>query len=149
MRFIKGKAILITLLGLFVACNGGKGDGEAGDSGEKGQAHVNIGVGPVKEMSLGELDPALAKKGKKIYESKCTSCHKFGERYVGPDLLGVTDRRSPEWIMNMILNPVEMTKKDETAKELLATYYTQMTNQNLDRDQARAILEYFRKKDKK
>jgi mono/diheme cytochrome c family protein len=108
------------------------------------------GVGPVSTVSLGEtIDQALADKGKAVFESKCTACHKFGERYVGPDLAGVTERRQPEWIMNMALNPQDMTQQDPTAKELLGEFMTQMPNQNLTEEEARAVLEYFRTQTKK
>jgi cell fate (sporulation/competence/biofilm development) regulator YlbF (YheA/YmcA/DUF963 family) len=41
-----------------------------------------------------------------------------------------------------------MTKKDEVAKRLFHEYnMTQMTFQNVTQDDARAILEYFRKND--
>jgi hypothetical protein len=70
-------------------------------------------------------------------------------RKVGPALKDVTNRRKPEWIMNMIMNPAEMTQKDPTAKSLLGEYMTQMANQNVDEKGARAILEYFRTNDKK
>ena len=66
------------------------------------------------------------------------------ERYIGPALQDVTERRTPEWIMNMILNPEEMTKKDPIAKELLAEYLSPMANQSLEEEEARKILEYFR-----
>ncbi len=108
-------------------------------------ADQSIGVGPVSNVDLGAgIDKALADQGKGIFESKCAACHKFNERYVGPPLGGVTDRRKPEWIMNMILNPQEMTQKNDTAQALLGTYMTQMPNQNLTQEEARAMLEYFR-----
>ncbi|REJ84547.1 MAG: cytochrome c [Bacteroidetes bacterium] len=108
------------------------------------------GVGPVKNLELSaELDQKLVAEGESIFESKCTACHKFSdERYVGPGLKGVTVKRKPEWIMNMILNPQEMTQKDPTAKELLAQYMTVMTNQNITEPEARSLLEYLRKMDK-
>lgn len=110
----------------------------------------DIGIGPVKELKLEDIiDANVAKKGKEVFDAKCAACHKFGERYVGPDLKGVTVRRRPEWIMNMILNPVEMTQKDEKAKELLGEFLTQMTFQNVTQDEARTILEYMRDTDKK
>lgn len=103
------------------------------------------GIGPVTTVELSAtVDTALATRGKTVFESKCTACHKFGERYVGPDLAGVTERRKPEWIMNMILNPQEMVQKDPAAQELLAQFMTQMPNQNLTQEEARAVLEYFR-----
>ncbi len=106
------------------------------------------GVGPVDEVDPGAgIDQALAEKGQAIFEAKCSACHKFDQRYVGPALEGVTERRHPAWIMNMIMNPEEMTKKDPVAKKLLAEYMTQMVFQDVSRDETRAILEYFRQVD--
>jgi len=70
-------------------------------------------------------------------------------RFVGPALAGVTERRKPEWIMNMIMNPEQMVKEDPVAKELLAEYLAPMANQNITEDQARKIVEYFRQVDSK
>ncbi len=103
-----------------------------------------LGIGPVKEVKLGSIDQNLVNKGKTTFETKCASCHKFDTRLVGPPLQGVTQRRKPEWIMNMILNPQQMTQENPTAKELFATYLVQMTFQDVSQDDARAILEYFR-----
>ncbi|MBI2343583.1 MAG: cytochrome c [Deltaproteobacteria bacterium] len=105
------------------------------------------GVGPITSVALGALDSQKAARGEKLFQEKCSACHKFEEKYVGPALAGVTTRRSPAWIMNMILNPEEMTKSDPIAKELLATHFTQMTFQNVSQDDARAILEFFRQHD--
>jgi nitrous-oxide reductase len=106
------------------------------------------GIGPIKgPVKLGAIDPTLVSKGKTVFEAKCTACHKIDERFVGPALRGVTKRRQPEWIMNMIMNPVEMTQKDEIAEELLEKYATQMANQSVGGDDARALLEFFRQTD--
>lgn len=103
------------------------------------------GVGPIKEVALGaSIDQEMAGKGKQIFEEMCSACHKVEERFVGPALKEVTTRRSPEWIMNMILNPEVMVKEDPIAKELLKEYLAPMANQNLTEEQARQILEYFR-----
>lgn len=103
-----------------------------------------LGIGPVKEVKLGSIDQNLVNKGKTTFETKCASCHKFDTRLVGPPLQGITQRRKPEWIMNMILNPQQMTQENPAAKELFATYLIQMTFQDVSHDDARAILEYFR-----
>jgi len=106
-----------------------------------------LGIGPVKEVKLGAIDKNLVDKGKQIFDTKCASCHKFDTRLVGPPLQGVTQRRKPEWIMNMMLNPQQMTQENPAAKELFATYLVQMTFQDVSHDDARAILEYFRSVD--
>ncbi len=103
-----------------------------------------IGIGPVKKVTLGAFDKSLSEKGRTIFDQKCVACHKFDSKLVGPPLKGVTQRRKPEWIMNMILNPEQMTKEDVAAKQLFGQYLTQMTFQNVSEDDARSILEYFR-----
>ena len=58
---------------------------------------------------------------------------------------GILDRRSPEWVMNMILDPKLMTEEDRCAKDLLVEFNgAAMANQNLTVEQSRALLEYFR-----
>lgn len=105
----------------------------------------NKGIGPVKELVLDPVDPALALEGQKVYEEKCSACHKPDKQYIGPAPKGIMDRRSPEWIMNMILNPEEMLREDPIAKQLLAEANGAiMANQGLTEDEARKILEYFR-----
>lgn len=106
----------------------------------------DIGVGPIKEaMTLGELDKDLAAKGADVYKAKCTACHKPEEKFIGPAPKGIIQRRSPAWIMNMILAPEQMVKEDPTAMALLKEFNgVPMTNQKLTNDEARSILEYFR-----
>jgi mono/diheme cytochrome c family protein len=119
---------------------------------EKEESPVEIdpmkdkGVGPVSEVLIAEeIDTDLSEKGNHIFEAKCTACHKTNKKFIGPNPTGVLDRRSPEWVMNMILNPEEMIVENAAAKQLMIEYNgAPMANQNLTQDEARAILEYFR-----
>ncbi len=104
------------------------------------------GVGPITSLTLGEIDQKMADEGKAIFLAKCSACHKISKRVVGPALAGVTERRTPEWIMNMILNPEKMVVENAAAKKLLEEYLAPMANQNLTETEARLILEYFRTK---
>jgi len=106
----------------------------------------NKGIGPVTKIVFDdEINQNLANSGKKLFNQLCTSCHMVNEESVGPAIKGILDRRSPEWIMNMILNPTEMLREDPIAKKLLAEYNNEyMYNQNLIEDEAREIIEYFR-----
>ena len=66
-------------------------------------------------------------------------------KLIGPAMKGIYDRRSPAWVMNMIMNPTEMLAKDETAIALLKEYNNvMMLNQNLSQEETRALAEYFR-----
>jgi mono/diheme cytochrome c family protein len=140
LKYVAIASVLLTVL--IMGCSGSKDNTDQ-------QSNVDKGVGPVKSLSLASsIDDAIAKEGEQLFITKCSACHKLDQKYVGPPLRGVTKRRAPEWIMNMILNPDKMTKENAAAKELLATYMTQMTNQNIAEPEARKILEYFRSIDK-
>ena len=107
----------------------------------------NKGIGPVSSVTLGDIDQNMASEGEAVFKAKCTACHKISKKFVGPALKGVTQRRSGEWIMNMVMNPEEMIQKDPIAKQLLVEYNgAPMANQNITEKEARALLEYFRTK---
>ncbi len=107
---------------------------------------TNKGIGPITNVELAdEIDAELAAKGEEIFSAKCSACHKVDKKYIGPSPKGILENRTPEWIMNMILNPDGMVKEDPIAKQLLIEFNgTPMANQNLSEAEARAILEYFR-----
>lgn len=106
----------------------------------------NKGVGPITSLTLAaEIDQEMAKKGEEVYNQMCLACHRVDKKFIGPAPTGVLERRSPEWVMNMILNPEVMVKEDPLAKALLAEFNgAPMANQGLTEEQARAVLEYFR-----
>ena len=104
------------------------------------------GIGPIKSVTISEkIDPDMVSIGKEFFDTKCISCHLADSKLVGPAPKGILSRRSPEYIMNMMLNPEEMIKKDPLAKELLEEFKgVPMIDQGLNEKEARAILEYFR-----
>lgn len=104
------------------------------------------GVGPIKSVMLGPIDKKLVEEGKSQFEQKCMSCHRLDSRLVGPALGDVTNKRSPEFIMNMILNSSEMTEKDSIARKLLDEYHIPMVVPGISKQEARAVLEYLRSK---
>jgi cytochrome c len=105
---------------------------------------TNKGIGPIKEVTLSEPDPLMVSAGKALFDINCTACHEPYKDKIGPALVGVTSRRTPEWIMNMMLNPEEMVKTDPICLGLLARYNAVMANQRLKQDESRKILEFLR-----
>jgi mono/diheme cytochrome c family protein len=128
------------------ACGGGQDQSGATGEPEEGLTAEQLenGIGPITNVDLGPVDPELAARGQAAFELKCSACHKVDSRYVGPALGDVLSRRSPEFVMNMILNPEGMLAEHPEARKLLAEYMTPMANQNLTEAEARSILEYFR-----
>ena len=107
---------------------------------------TNKGVGPISSVTLSaEINQAMAATGAEVYKKMCTACHRPNKKFIGPAPLGVMERRTPEWIMNMILDPEGMVANDPLAKELLIEFNgSPMANQNLTEEETRAVLEYFR-----
>lgn len=151
------KSIYTQFVASLVLISCGGGDGKSAADRIKEQAQIapadpyenwesNNGIGPIKSLELpAEIDKELALKGQEIYEGKCTACHKSEKKFIGPAPKGILERRTAAWVMNMILNPDEMVKKDPMAKKLLMEYNgSPMANQNLTEEEARAVLEYFR-----
>ena len=87
-------------------------------------------------------------QGKAIYDMKCLACHKLNaEKLVGPGWQGVSKRRDPVWIMNMITNVDMMLAKDEEAQKLLELCLVRMPNMNVSAEEARRIIEFMRHND--
>lgn len=95
------------------------------------------------------VDKSLEDQGEKLFKDKgCSACHTFGKKLTGPDLAGVTHRRTARWIERQILHPDLMVKEDPIAKQLFATHMLQMPNQGLTEAQAKAVIEYFKHQDR-
>lgn len=152
-----GKALLCLSIATIVACSGNKKPTESSAKEEpvkeqptkvekpSNDPMQNKGIGPVKELELSSIDEALAAEGKALFDQLCIACHKPTEKLIGPAPKGILDRRTPEWVMNMIMNPSEMTQKDPIAMQLLKEANgVPMADQNVTEEQARKILEYFR-----
>jgi mono/diheme cytochrome c family protein len=155
------KAILFLALGAFMASCGGKKE-EKKDGFEVSRTKTeekkaeagggvpvdldNKGVGPIKNVDFpDEIDQEMAARGQAKFDAVCVACHMVDQRMIGPAMKGVYERRSPEWVMNMILNPDGMLKEDPIAKALLKEYNNAiMLNQNLTEEEARDLAEYLR-----
>jgi mono/diheme cytochrome c family protein len=94
------------------------------------------------------LEKAMVDTGKAIYGMKCQSCHRLTEeKLVGPGWKGVTQKRQPVWIMNMITNVEMMLETDAEAQKLLELCMVRMPNQNITKEDARKLLEFMRSND--
>ncbi|GAB4528405.1 MAG: hypothetical protein Fur0018_14450 [Anaerolineales bacterium] len=65
-----------------------------------------------------------AQDGGDIFTQKCAACHTIGGgKLVGPDLQGVTQRRSLDWLRAFILNPQGMVDKGDADAVALVQEY--------------------------
>jgi mono/diheme cytochrome c family protein len=97
----------------------------------------------------GRVDAAQATTGEKLFQTKgCVVCHGFGKKVTCPDLVGVSMRRTASWMEHQILHPEVMVKEDPISHELRTHYAVPMTNQGLTPEEARAVIEFLKKKDR-
>ncbi|MAB58347.1 MAG: cytochrome C [Aequorivita sp.] len=154
MKTYKIFYMLIPFLSL-VACNWGhqvKDDGNKVENNDsinamvEAPSEVKTGVGPIKEpVELGmEINKEMAAKREEIFNKQCTICHEIHNSNRGPALGGVLEKRSPQWVMNMILNPDGMIENDPQVKALKAVYETRMVDLKLTQEEARQVVEYLR-----
>lgn len=150
--------VLIIAAGLLYACSNGsdnnnasaKSDADATTAATENPSYdPHRGEGKFTNVEVADkLDATMADAGKKIYDVKCSACHKLtSEKLVGPGWAGVSKKFAPEWIMNFITNTDAMIDKDPQVQAQLEICLVRMPNQNLSDDDARHILEFMRKND--
>lgn len=142
------KLSLMATITVLTACGGGEA-APAGPPGAGGPAGAGkaapAGLITAADITLGDIDPAMVEKGRATYDVKCQACHSTGSnRVVGPGWKGITERRKPEWIMNMMLNIDVMLESDPEAQKGLEECLVRMPNQGLTKEQGREVLEFMR-----
>jgi cytochrome c2 len=87
----------------------------------------------------------LAAGGARIFRAKgCTRCHTVGDGdRDGPDLAGITERRSYAWIVMMLTQPEYMVQADHTAQQLLIEHFLEMPDLEITVEEARAVWAYL------
>lgn len=92
-------------------------------------------------------DEAIISQGEKLFsEYQCNTCHKVGQKLVGPALAGVYDRRSIDWIYDWVKNSQALITSGDAQAVALYNEYNQlvMAPYDLENEQILAILAYVR-----
>ena len=92
------------------------------------------------------MPPAQSPDGEALFTEKgCNACHTVGGGdLVGPDLAGVTERRTEEWLTNWLIAPDQMLTSDPDAQAMLAQYNNvPMPNLGLKPDEVAALIAYL------
>lgn len=140
IQLYQTKSILL-LAAMLISCTGEE------SAPQFNEFELEHGIGPVKEnIVLEEIDADFADRGEEIFKGLCFMCHNELDTSVAPSMEGILERRSPEYVMNMILNPAGMTRRHPSRINQKERYFTSMPFQSVSVDDARAIIEYFRLK---
>jgi cytochrome c2 len=135
--------LLLIILTLLIQC---RSDSSKEKSNKLTEFELINGIGPIKEkIELGPVEIQRVERGKKLFMTRCTACHQLDRKLAGPPLRNILDQRTPEYVINIMLNPVEMTLKHPVARKMAQQYGKQMTSQGLNKTQAIDILDFLRK----
>ena len=136
--------LIIGFLSL-AACGTAETEEQPGPSAGDSAAVAETAGLPVRAPQ-GPIDEQLASRGAQLFKERgCVACHTIGGgRLVGPDLVGVTDRREFEWFYHMVMHPDSMIQNDPEARRLFAEYATPMTNMNVAQDDVVPLWEHIR-----
>ena len=96
-----------------------------------------------------EAAPLELTNGQFLFQNGCAACHTIGGGdKIGPDLLGIQERREGEWLRRMILVPNEVLDSgDLVANELLKRYGgVRMPNLGLSSEEVTDILGFIEKR---
>jgi mono/diheme cytochrome c family protein len=89
----------------------------------------------------------IAGSGEQIFSTICVACHTVGEgKRIGPDLAGVHERQTEEWMIEFIRSSQTMIKSGDPKAVALAEGYPGlvMPDNPLSDDQIRSVLAYVR-----
>jgi cytochrome c2 len=94
---------------------------------------------------MGVTRAASAEKGEALFQQKCAACHTIGKgRLVGPDLQGVGQRVTRDWMERFVAAPSKMhTAKDPIALKLLKEFNIQMPDLGLSKEEVDAVVNYL------
>lgn len=91
------------------------------------------------------VDKNLAKAGKNVWSAKgCMGCHMIGKKMAAPDLNGLYERRSVEWVRTWLKTPEPMFETDEAVKAMVKEYNgLKMPNMKLTDAQIDQVMHYI------
>ena len=139
---IVNRTLIIVLAVALTSC-GGKKQKSFSDA-PLTDKQLKHGIGPIDTVRIGSIDNRLVRRGRSIFRAECMKCHTMDKAVLGPALRDITDRRTPEFIMNMILNPQENVMRHPILQKYHQQFNQYMTDVGLDSSGARAVLEYLR-----
>jgi mono/diheme cytochrome c family protein len=83
--------------------------------------------GPGKTPNLIPTDSLSITRGQLLFNQNCSGCHGFNQDGIGPNLLGITEKDSIDWLKQFIRSPKNLIESgDAYAKKISGAYHTLM-----------------------
>ncbi len=98
------------------------------------------------QRSYAEARPLEITDGQRLFQSRCSACHTIGQGdKMGPDLMGVTDRRERAWLTRYIADPDQMLATGDPIATALHNKYKEigMPNLRLSSSEVAELISYL------
>lgn len=92
-------------------------------------------------------------KGEDLFRTRCVACHTIGggsimnttKSLVGPDLLGVTERRDPAWLQRWLAEPDKMLEEGDPIATAMYEQFNKIAMPNLELNEVEiaALIEFI------
>ncbi|MGQ0814313.1 MAG: c-type cytochrome [Gemmatimonadota bacterium] len=92
------------------------------------------------------VNAELAQTGAKLWSAKaCMSCHTIGKgKVIAPDLAGLFERRTVEWVKTWLKEPEPMFESDDAVKAMVNEYNgLKMPDMKLSAEEIEALMHYI------
>ncbi|MEE2664202.1 MAG: SCO family protein, partial [Myxococcota bacterium] len=99
-----------------------------------------------RSYATAEKLPAFT-RGEYLFRTRCNACHTIGQGDgVGPDLIGIVEKRDPDWLARWLMEPDAMiAEEDPIALQILAEYGdVRMPNLRLTDIETTSLIEHLR-----
>ncbi len=142
MKYTRMISLMVFML-LLSSC----GKNESGDAEKQAPTPAErvavLDQGP-RAVQTVKLNDSLANRGRVLFDDKsCSDCHTLGEAEMAPDLLGVLDRRTEDWLMMQITQPEWMNDHDPITRQLIRDYDLEMIETGVEGADAKALLHFL------
>src|ERR1700755_2634962 len=86
-----------------------------------------VSCGPGKSPNLIATDSLSISQGQILFQTNCSGCHNFRHDGIGPNLSGITENNTINWLKDFIHDPKTVIDSGtERTKKLLVDYHTVM-----------------------
>ena len=87
----------------------------------------------------------IGQNGETLFKQNCLACHQLGKKFIGPDLLGISEKRDANWTVNFIKSSQKMIQAGDADAVAVYNEYNKviMPDQLLSDGEINSIIAYI------
>lgn len=97
-------------------------------------------------LSVNEVNSQVNARGAELYQQQCAACHRIGQgKFVGPDLLNITEKRDRDWLIRFIRSSETLIKQGDSLAVAISEEYNGllMPDADMTDSEIELVLQYI------